>query len=359
MFMDERMMLSNLLILLQNFENLWNMYSVSEGILYRDESKRSAKNFLELFCRVTSVFPEIRNSKAIHLNTTDNNEYVNGIIDGLTSWAEGDKIFPFYSIETSIGDNEKSRFFLQPFFMCLSAYLIGKIRLEIRPILCKSSGEGAFHQRNIKWDGRFPWQIKDRVDKSLLSSLSESETIVIVGDIRKSQELITYSVAPHDYRVKMVSYIEKVRGIILSKMGIFDRFTGDGFICYFNDYLARMFQIDLYATVVDVCVQIQNESMLFFEKWQLDLQKIPSDTIGLSIGVDAGNIDFSDDIMIFAIGVPAVWATRMCAAGNAGDIVFNNIPHAKIVERKYNYCFDEVISSTKHGEHFKAFKLRM
>ena len=359
MFMDERMMLSNLLILLQNFENLWNMYSVSEGILYRDESKRSAKNFLELFCRVTSVFPEIRNSKAIHLNTTDDNEYVNGIIDGLTSWAEGDKIFPFHSIETSIGDNEKSRFFLQPFFMCLSAYLIGKIRLEIRPILCKSSGEGAFHQRNIKWDGRFPWQIKDRVDKSLLSSLSESETIVIVGDIRKSQELITYSVAPHDYRVKMVSYIEKVRDIILSKMGIFDRFTGDGFICYFNDYLARMFQIDLYATVVDVCVQIQNESMLFFEEWQLNLQKIPSDTIGLSIGVDAGNIDFSDDRMIFAIGVPAVWATRMCAAGNAGDIVFNNIPHAKIVERKYNYCFDEVINSTKHGEHFKAFKLRM
>ena len=79
----------------------------------------------------------------------------------------------------------------------------------------------------------------------------------------------------------------------------------------------------------------------------------------MSIGVDAGNIDFSDDRMIFAIGVPAVWATRMCAAGNAGDIVFNNIPHAKIVERKYNYCFDEVINSTKHGEHFKAFKLRM
>ncbi len=42
MFMDERMMSSNLLILLQNFENPWNMYSVSEGILYRDESKRSA-----------------------------------------------------------------------------------------------------------------------------------------------------------------------------------------------------------------------------------------------------------------------------------------------------------------------------
>lgn len=41
--MEERMMLENLLILLQNFEIFWNLYSISEGILYRDESKRSAK----------------------------------------------------------------------------------------------------------------------------------------------------------------------------------------------------------------------------------------------------------------------------------------------------------------------------
>ena len=355
---EERMMLTNLLILLQNLENLWNMYSISEGILYREESKRAAKNFIDLYERVTAVVPEIRNSKAIHINSTDSTEFMDGIVGGLTLWAESDNLFPFNSIETSIGDNERSRFLLQPFFMCLSAYLSEKIQLRIRPILCKSSGEGAFHQRNVRWEGCFPWQIKDQVDKKFLSSLSENDTIVIVGDIRKSQELITYAVSPNDYRLNMVSYIDKVRKIVLSKMGIFDIFTGDGFICYFNDYLSKMFYEDFYLTVIDTCIQIQDESKLFFEKWQRELLKSPSDTIGLSIGIDSGKMDFSDDRMIFAIGTPAVWATRMCSAGNAGDIVLNNIPHTRIVDNKYDYCFDEVVGTTKHGERFKAFNLK-
>ena len=313
--MKDKLPYANLLILLQNFENLWNMYSVSEGLLYREETRKSAKRFLELFNKIANENPDIRNSKKLHWDSTDSTERIDGVDHCLDEWK----------------------------------YL---------PVLCKSSGEASFHENNVKWDGRFPWQVCDRVDNKLLASLSGSETVVIIGDIRKSQDLITYAVNPDTYRTNMVSYINKVKKIILDNWGIFDRFTGDGFICYFNAYLSGRFKRDLYKSVVDVCVKIQNESIPFFNQWQQGLQKLSQEPIGLSIGIDSGKINFMDDRMMFAIGTPAVWATRMCAAGKASDIIFNNIPHSKICEMGNEHSFEEVYGSTKTGEQFKAFKLK-
>ena len=345
----------NLLILLQNFENLWNMYSISEGLLYGSQIKRAGKSFLELFDIVAEKDPSIRNTKALTMNSRDGTDYIDSVRQGLGEWVESDRLFPFSSIE--MGDNENSRFILQKVFLCISAYLVSKIQLEYRPILCKSSGEGAFHKNNVKWGGHFPWEISDAVDCQMLESLSNSETVVIVGDIRKSQDLITYATHPDTFRKNMISYIDKIRKIILANKGVFDRFTGDGFICYFNAYLAQKFHIDLYETVVEVCENIQSESKTIFEEWQKDLQKLPQETIGLSIGVDSGTMTFYEDRMMFAIGSPAVWATRICAAGKAGDIILNNIPHTKICESNISHSFYEVFGITKTGEQFKAYRL--
>lgn len=355
---EEIKLYANLLILLQNFENLWNMYSVSEGFLYHNEVKRSAKAFLELFSKVSEAHPEIRNSKVLQISPADNDELIDGLLNSLNEWVVSERVFPCSSTETGMGENETSRFALQPFFMGISAFIVNKIELPYRPVLCKSSGEGAFHQNNVKWNGRFPWEICDQVDDKMLRLLSESETIVMVGDVRRSQDLITYAVNPDTYRSNMVSYIEAVRKIVLRSKGIFDRFTGDGFICYFNSYLSQMFHYDLYKSVVDVGIAIQNESKSFFDKWQQWLRKIPHDAIGLSIGIDAGEMNFSNDSMMLAIGTPAVWATRVCASGSAGEIILNNIPHTRICEGKFDYRFDIVLGTTKTGEQFKAYKLK-
>lgn len=356
--MEDKLLYANLLILLQNFENFWNLYSISEGVLYQKQAKEAAKNFLELFNIVANKDSRIRNSKELHINSKDNTEYIDTLNQAIAEWIVNDKQFPIESTEIGIGDNENSRYYLQSYLMCLSAYLLSNIDLDYNPILCKSSGEGMFHYNNVKWKDRFPWEICDRVNKSLLCSLSECDTVVIIGDIRKSQDLITYAVNPDTYRTNMVSLIDRVRKIVLENMGIFDKFTGDGFICYFNNYLSQMFHKDLYETVIDVCIKIQEESKPLFEDWQQGLQKLSQESIGLSIGVDSGVMSFSDDRMIFAIGTPAVWATRMCAAGNSGDIILNNIPHSKICNSNLSFIFDEVFGTTKTGEKFKAFKLR-
>lgn len=356
--MEEKLLYGNLLILLQNFENLWNMYSVSEGFLYRNETKRAGRLLLELFDVISDKDPSIKNSKALRINGHDSTEYIDSVIQDLKSWVESEKLFPFSSVELGVGDNEKSRFILQSVLMCLSAYLVTKIESKYRPVLCKSSGEGAFHKNNVKWGGHFPWEVCDAVDSQMLESLSNSETVVVVGDIRKSQDLITYATQPDSFRKNMVSFIEMIRKRVLANKGVFDRFTGDGFICYFNAFLLQKFKMDLYATVVGVCEQIQCESKVVFEEWQKNLRKIPQETIGLSIGVDSGTMNFYDDRMMFAIGTPAVWATRMCSIGNAGDIILNNLPHTKICDSGLVCEFDVVTGATKSGECFKAYRLK-
>ena len=356
--MDDRLLYANLLILLQNFENFWNMYSISEGYLYQAETKQSAKKYLELFKLVAEKDPGIKNSKDLRINKDNTTEYIDNLNKSIEEWIDEDKKYPVLSTEIALGNNEKSRLILQPYFLLISAYLQSRIKLDYMPILCKSSGEGKFHYNNVKWDGCFPWQICDQVDKKLLNLLSKSETVVIIGDIRKSQDLITYAVNPDMYRKRMILFIDKVKQIVLQHMGIFDKFTGDGFISYFNASLLQKFHKQLYETVIDVCILIQKESKPFFEKWQQSLQKISQESIGLSIGVDSGIMNFIDDRMLFAIGTPAVWATRMCAAGSAGDIILNNIPHTKILNSQLSLNFEEVLGITKTGEKFKAFKIK-
>ena len=356
--MEDKILYINLLVILQNFENFWNMYSISEGLLYRKETKEAAKNFIELFNIVADKDSKIRDSKELHINGEDSTEYVDYLNQMISDWMVSDKKFPLESTELAIGDNERSRFLFQIYFMCLSAYLVSKIELNYHPIICKSSGEGSFQYNNVKWEDRFPWQICDQVDTILLRSLSESETVVVIGDIRKSQDLITYAVNQDTYRINMASLIERVRNTVLENMGIFDRFTGDGFICYFNAYLSQKFHKDMYKTVIDVCTTIQEESKPLFDEWQQGLQKLSQETIGLSIGVDSGTMNFSGNGLMFAVGTPAVWATRMCAVGNAGDIILNNIPHSRVCNSKLPFIFDEVLGTTKTGDSFKAFKLR-
>lgn len=356
--MEDKLIYVNLLVLIQNFENLWNMYSVSEGILYRDQVKESAKEYLKLFNVVSDKDAGIRNSRVLHIKSVDSTEYIDSINQELEEWIKSDKLFPISSSELSIGDNENSRYYLQSYFLCISAFLVYKTKLEYKPVLCKSSGESAFHNNYVNWKDRFPWQISDQVDNNFLDLLSNNETVVVIGDIRKSQDLITYAVNPNTYRKNMVAFIDKVRKIVLENMGIFDRFTGDGFIFYFNAYLANMYYKDIYETVIDVCIKIQDESRLLFENWKQELRKLPQESIGLSIGIDSGTMNFLDDRMMFAIGTPAVWATRMCAAGNAGDIILNNLPYNRLREIEPGLNFDEVMNATKTGEQFKAFKLR-
>lgn len=93
MNMEDKSLYINLLILLQSFENYWNLYSISEGRLYQKETKSAAKLFLELFSIVADKDPKIKNSKDLRINSKDSTEYVESLNQAIVEWLEGDKLF--------------------------------------------------------------------------------------------------------------------------------------------------------------------------------------------------------------------------------------------------------------------------
>lgn len=193
--MKDKLLYTNLLIILQNFENLWNMYSISGGLLYRSETKKSAKIFLEIFNKVADKHPAIRNTKELHINSTDSTEHIDSVNQFLKEWTEGDEKFPIPSTELGISDNEKSRYILQSIFMCLSAYLLCKVQLEYNPILCKSSGESSFHQKEtaiktLTFDDKKTKNKVYTIDGKPASTLQKGVNIIRMKDGKTKKVLV-------------------------------------------------------------------------------------------------------------------------------------------------------------------------
>jgi class 3 adenylate cyclase len=347
---------TNLIVLLQSFEGLWNFYSVSEGELFKKEVKESAKKLVAYFKVVYSIDPKIYNSKSIGYSSLNIEDIVRDRLDGLEKWASNDDLFPFTSHE--MGANELSRFNLQGFLMCEKAYLCNKLQLDVFPNIISSSGEGAYTKNNIRWKGHLPWQAIDLISDEFVKRLSDTDTLVLVADIRKSQDLMTYGPSADFFRDKILEFTTQMREIIKNNFGIFDKFTGDGFLCYFNSHLCKQFRKDYYIQLIKSCKEIMLFSTKFFEDWIKHIRKLPPNSSGLTLGIDCGIVKFRDlDNHLFAIGDSIVWANRMSSAGKKGEIILNNIPYHEIKEKDKNLSFESFENITKGGESFTAYKM--
>jgi hypothetical protein len=120
---------TNLIVLLQSFESLWNFYSVSEGELYGKEVKESTNKLVDYFDEVYKFDPNLFNLKAITLNSKNSEEYVRERLKGLKYWANSQELFPFS--QPGMGANETSRFALQGFLMCEKVDLCKKLNLDV------------------------------------------------------------------------------------------------------------------------------------------------------------------------------------------------------------------------------------
>ena len=347
---------TNLIVLLQSFEGLWNFYSVSEGELFKKETKESAKKLVEYFKVVYAFDPKVYNSKDITYNSTDSEEYVRERLDGLKKWASNDDVFPFST--QGLGQNDLSRFVLQGFFMCEKVYLCRKLGLDVFPNIISSSGEGSYTKNNIRWKGHLPWQAIDLISDEYVEKLSSTDSIVLVADIRKSQDLMTYGPSPDFFRDKILEFTSQMRKIIKDNYGIFDKFTGDGFLCYFNSHLCEGFGKDYYKQLLKATKEIMDFSDTFFKDWVKHIRKLPPNSSGLTLGIDSGIVKFRDlDNHLFAIGDAIVWANRMSSAGKKGEVILNNIPYHKLTEKNKTLKFDKIENMTKGGEGFTAYKL--
>jgi len=213
---------------------------------------------------------------------------------------------------------------------------------------------------NLIWERHLHPQVLKVIGNNLEQELSGTDTVVLVGDVRNSQVLMTYSQSVAFFRDKMFGYVAQVMKIIKSNYGIFDKFIGDGFVSHFNSTVCEKFGKDYYRQMLKAAQEIMDFSIPFFDEWGKQIRKLPPIQPGIALGVDCGIVEFRNlDNYLVSIGEPIVWASRVSNAGQKGEIIFNNMPYHKVRELIDESHFEPVESATKGGENFTAYKLKL
>ena len=181
----------NLLTLLQSFESLWIYYTILEDDIFKKKCKQEANKLVDYFGKVYKLDKGVYNSKTITLNSDDSEVFIRKVLEGLKDWAKNDKEFPD-SYDGSNGIFHTKHMIVSGLFTCEKAYLCKQLNLEVVPTIICSVAQSAHHKNEIRWKGHLPCQAIDLVNSDFVDKLSNSDTIVIVADIRKSQDLMTY-----------------------------------------------------------------------------------------------------------------------------------------------------------------------
>ena len=163
-----------------------------------------------------------------------------------------------------------------------------------------------------------------------ISEVSAIEAIVLTVDIRRSSSVLKESIDIAQYAKILDDFVAEFRTVLHYHGGWFDKFTGDGFICYWlieNPFAEHM------DTVLDFCCSVMdNFRSYYYPAFVANMRNEPTG-IGLSIGVDAGPCYLTPivgDLTI--IGSPIVGSVRMCDTCLPYHLVLNAYPGSRLVE---------------------------
>lgn len=173
---------------------------------------------------------------------------------------------------------------------------------------------------------------RDKLDLDLFNK--KSEMAILSVDIRNSTHLMEKAISEEKFGEFLALLTEAFKTIILENNGIYDKFTGDGVICYFPDFFSGKDYL-YYA------IKASQELHQTFKKIYLkcaDCFSIIIKDAGLGIGIDSGKVllkMIADDITV--IGNPVINACRLNGAP-AYNTYVNNQAYLQIIS-KYNNIF--------------------
>jgi len=243
------------------------------------------------------------------------------------------------------------------FFSELKRYLLKELKVIKMPIMMISSLEEEYSAKVIRWRPHMPRIALLHNPDSLFKQASDTSTIAVVGDIRRSQELMLYASDLKEFTDRMVNFITTTRDLIEKHMGFFDKFTGDGFIVYFNEAICGAAKLSYKECFLNFIKDESNFAIPFFSDWEKSIRKRPINKIGIAIGADIGKIYFGDiNDHLIAVGDAIVWASRMSSVGEANEILVNNLLFSYL-NSNFNLSFEEKQCESKYGEPFIAQKM--
>ncbi|MGO9176761.1 MAG: adenylate/guanylate cyclase domain-containing protein [Desulfobaccales bacterium] len=330
------------LSLSQSFDTLWAYYSLSSGELYYEICKKEAIRLLNAIRMLAKLDRDILDAKELKIGDKSD---INAILEQLASWAQGKSS---YSSERLVARGWMMRVFL----CCLRNLILKKLNIKERPMFVLSSLEEDHSMRIMRWKPHLPRRALIAGPDKIVNLASDSLTIVVVGDIRRSQDLMTYATDPIDFSKRIVEFFNTTRQFVEKHAGVFDKFTGDGFIVYFNEEVSKIAELDFIECFLNFIKDEMSFAVPFFTNWERSIRKRPIKNIGLAIGADIGKIRFEDiQNHLVVVGDAVVWATRMASAADSQEVLLNNLLYSALDGRK-NIAFEKREGQTKAGEPF-------
>lgn len=330
------------------FELYWAYYSQSSGHLFEKETRNSLGDLLKIYMKLISHDKKYRDPKFLAIGEHSD---VDQWLEKMKSWVGSSRKWIF--------DNQfMSRMLSGVLFIQIRGVILKELGVKNQPGATFSSEEFLHSEECITWLGHIPFVRKlDDINKSI-SKANKTPSIIVTGDIRRSQHLLTYSKTDEDYSVRMIEFLAKSRELLEKSYGIFDKFTGDGFLAYFNEEICDQCGKDFVSAFLDFNRQIQEFSAEHFGNWEKSLRVIPKDTIGLAIGADIDQVLFNlIDYHFIAVSEGIVWSTRMASGALADQTIINN----RLYERLKNNTsieFEDSFVKPKYGEPVRAKLLK-
>lgn len=163
---------------------------------------------------------------------------------------------------------------------------------------------------------------------------SAVEAIVLSADIRRSASILKESIDIPQYANVLDDFVGEFRTVLSYHGGWFDKFTGDGFICY---WLVEGGFVEQMDTVLDFsCAVMNNFATYYYPTFVSNMRNVPSG-IGLSIGVDAGPchlLTIAGDLTV--VGSPIVGSVRMNSACAPYELILNAYPGSRLMDGTRN-----------------------
>jgi class 3 adenylate cyclase len=338
------------LALADEFDSYWNFYQQCRGQEFGPQCHDSAVAFFGAFDSLPELLRGDMDATAFASMAQEMHlEESVGILRQWLTVSNGAVLSGGHAVSSLAGIR------IQGFFGLLRSRLFTE--LGVRRAVPNTVFDRFKVGRYLEWMGHLPKLNHPYDPLDLMLKVGQSPSIVVVGDIRRSQELMTYATSPIEFPARMYEFLSKTRALVANYGGIFDKFTGDGFVAYFNDEIGNRHRSNCNDSFVGFVREYMAFADSHFGEWSKHLKKLPREKVGVAIGADLGLVSFQNfDLHLVAVGEAIVWAARMEAEAKAGEIIVNNILYESLRQRS-DVTFEKRRSRTKSGEGFSAWAM--
>jgi class 3 adenylate cyclase len=154
------------------------------------------------------------------------------------------------------------------------------------------------------------------------------DAFVLSVDIRRSTDLMLKAKDPDTFARFTVELATRLRSAILDRLGVFDKFTGDGILGYFPEFLSGP---DAGIHCLRAAAACHREFEEHYEE-NRDIFGTVLLEVGLGIGIDYGEVCIRQiDNELVIVGAPVVYACKF-SSGPPGLSLLNQAAYGKVMK---------------------------